>query len=279
MPRYLQKLVGRAGVAPLPASLYPAGPARAQESASGPFQEVEYFRPESPAPPEPEARVAPLGIPPPPPRVIEFGENPMPPVAPVVRELIKEHVVQERVGAHILPSQESSPDEMRAELPVQVSARLETPGREPRLAPDIEPKATPLVTVISRPEEEENATQQVRPSESLAAEKHSTEQDVLSRLMPRLEAWFRQPSPAQPQAESHEPEPPLGPSFREPESPPPLRREEPRLVVGQIHVDVVQAAAQATAPVPPVVRILSRSAQSHSAAGTIAKLGFGLGQM
>jgi hypothetical protein len=115
----------------------------------------------------------------------------------------------------------------------------------------------------------------MRPAAELRVEppQAATMPRVEPKLMPRLEAWFNQPAPAEAQPESYTPEPRLGPPLREPEISPLLRQEEPRLVIGQIRVDVLPASPL------QVVRIPARSAQSPTATGTIAKLGFGLGQM
>jgi hypothetical protein len=272
MPRYLQKLVTRARVAALPFSVQPAFRAEGAEFAIPDAlpELVEPLLPGSPALPEAGASVA----------TVE-GSSPEAPEHTIeCRSQVIAPPPQSsdgRVEPRLLSREATPPEEKRpAEDRVEPPRPLEIPRIAPTLAPAIAQWTPPVVMVISQAEPRETVTQSANSSQSKRAEEHPVAGDVLSQLMPRLEAWFNQPSAREAQTEGDASQPRFGPPLREPETSPTSRPEEPRLVIGQIRVDVLPPPA----PVPrlPVVRIPARSAHSPAAAGTIAKLGFGLGQ-
>jgi hypothetical protein len=283
MPRYLQKLVARAGVAPLPASLQPAPRAEhAEFGAAGALPEVvEPLVPDSPALSETGATVLPVAgsLPEAAESTIEMNAEAIPPAQQVIRERTTELVREDRVEPRVPQKERTQREEIRpaAELRVEPSQTAKVPRVEPTLVPAIDQEVPPAVTVITQPKARQTLAQKAGFPQLQAAQERPAEQDLLSKLMPRLEAWFNHPSPGEAQPESHGPEPRLGPPHREPEISPLLRQEEPRLVIGQIRVDVLPAPPPAS-PLQ-VVRIQARSSLSPASAGTIAKLGFGLGQM
>jgi hypothetical protein len=272
MPRYLQKLVTRTRVAALPFSLQPAFRAEGAEFATHDAlpELVEPLRPSSPVLPEAGASVATVeggSSPEAPEHTIECrGQVIAPPQSPEGR------VEPRLVSQEATPPEEKRPAEHRAEPP----RPLEIPRIAPTRSPTMAQWTPPVVTVISQAEPRDTVTQSANSSQSQRAEEHPAAGDVLSQLMPRLEAWFNQSSAAEAPTESDPSQPRLGPPLREPEISPTSHAEDPRLVIGQIRVDVLPPPA----PIPrlPVVRIPARSAHSPAAAGTIVKLGFGLGQ-
>ncbi len=257
MPRYLQKLVARAGVAPFPTSLKPAFRAEITDAAGrDPWPEVvEPLPPITPAlseagqstaivTPTPSAALL---------HTIEIRGESIAPAPQVIRERTIERSTESHIESRVPSRTETSRDEKR-EI---AKAGIGSPQ--------------PFVTEAATRNAQDSKTQP-------EIGRRPTEQDVLSKLMPRLEAWFNQPSRIEEHAENEAREGHLAPPHREPESSLLLAQDETRLVIGQIRVEVLPPSLPAPVLPSQVVRIPARSAQS-SATSTIAKLGFGLGQM
>ncbi len=250
MPRYLQKLVARAGVAPFTPSLQPSLRARGAEAdVPDPLPEiVEPLFPATPAAFEDKQNIAPVvaaretSV-----HTIDFRSESVVPAPQVIRERTTERIFENHF--------------------------------EPAPTPNAAPEVHHAIRVSAQPESKEAPAQNAKPQPPKTTEKHSPERDVLSKLMPQLEAWFNQPSRAEKEAESPVADARLNPPLREPEVAPSVRQEESRLVIGQIRVDVLPAPPPAPVPSPRVVRVPIRSGQSSAVAETIGKLGFGLGQM
>ncbi len=251
MPSYLQKLVARAGAAaPFATSLQPALRAQAE---SGPLDQLpEVVEPSfldlSPPSKAPQI-VAPAVSPTQEASVhtVEFRNEAIAPPPQVIRERMTERVVESRV--------------------------------EPKRVPNTPVEVPPIIKVSTQAEIKEAPSQNPKLPQLKTTENYASEHNVLSKLMPQLEAWFNQPSRAEAQSESPITEARIDPPRRETEPAPSLRQEEARLVIGQIRVDVLPTPPPAPSPSPRVVRVPIRSGQSSAVAGTIAKLGFGLGQM
>src|SRR5579864_8195177 len=212
MPRYLQKLVARAGLAPLPASLQPAFRSGADVGAPDSLrEETEPSLPQSPARSERELRTSPATAPsslaPPLPPIDVIGENNAPPPQ-VIRERTTERIFENRVEPQILlkaspPSAEMiRPPALHVEAPQQANL----PRVESKLVPDMAHEDRPPVPVLTQPETKERLATHAQTAPLQTTAERPAEADVLSKLMPRLETWFNQPSADEKQAESHAPE-------------------------------------------------------------------------
>ena len=283
MPRYLQKLVARAGVAPFPASLKPAFRAEATDAAGhDPLPEVvEPLPPIAPASSE-DRQSAAIMTPTPseaPLHTIEIRSESIEPAPQVIRERTVERFTESRIETSARLKTEISQDEHEiAKAGIESPQAIAIPRIEPKPASDVAQETPPVIPVIASPATDASTrnVQDAKPQPETG--QRPTERDVLAKLMPRLEAWFNQPSRVEEHSENDAPEVHLAPPPSESASASLLSQDETRLVIGEIRVEVLPPPLPAPVLPPQVIRIPARSAQS-SATGTIAKLGFGLGQM
>src|SRR5258708_25357554 len=182
MPRYLQKLVARAGVAPFPSSLQPAFRAGGTDSGV-PDALPEVVEPSLPdAPVLPEASVSLANVEGAPATAPEHTIEIRPQAIPPALQPVERHVEPQSFSRKSAPPEEKRPADVRIE-PTQP---LEMP-LAPVLLPTMTQEMPPAVTILLRPDRRETVIQHTDASQMQATEKPPTERNVLSQLMPRLE--------------------------------------------------------------------------------------------
>jgi len=269
MPRYLERLVARAGIAQGGPSAAPRPRAQFESDASDPFENIAAWNAEpvqtAIQPAKPMRRETAADNTPVKPAVFPITESPSTeirveehwteanatpspalvatpePPAPIVREFHQE--IEARPQAAML-EREFHSETMRTEATIErETVRIETP----RTAPALE-------------------------AESLDA--REVERNILGKLMPALDAWFHSDSP-EPRAAAPVQPALVPPSPRAADAGLPAAAEAPQLMIGSIRVEVVPPPT----PSVPAPRARASRPAPRPARPITSKAGFGLGQM
>lgn len=276
MKSYLQRLAARAEGHALTASIIPAARNEIRESEPDPFaaaleSDESAAAQSSQAGPQVTSNDAQVTS------ALQYSSQTVePPAGPVSSTARSRRARRSRAGEAPEQAIETQPVSPKAE---GAARQREMSSREidsPAIS-EGEPRRSRAKT---RGRAEPAKTQRAGPDE--ARRPNSQAQDVSQQVTPRGDASERS-APASPRAiradVTAESSPALEPRRADAVTPAAPIPDEPRLVIGQLRVDVVAAAPAETREVVRVVTRTVGSGRSSNSGGPLSKLRFGLGQM